>query len=397
MFESQQSMQILRSLSEQKRKSSEFLHNKSAFRLGSIALLAFALAACEEEKVVERTIRPVKAVVVHEQSGDVIRSFSGDMRARTESQLGFRVGGKIVERLVDIGDEVKVGQVIARLDDTDLVLSENSARAAAVSAQTRLAVAKDALRRSDVLLPKGYTSQSVVDQRKLETDAAQASLDAAEAQARQAVNSTGYAVLKADKAGIVTAVNAQAGQVVASGTPVISLARAGELEVAFNVPEQDVTQLAIGQEAELTVWADRDLKARGTIREIAGQADPGSRTYAVRIAIANPPAAMRLGMTVTAALRLRSGAPHIALPLPALTEIDGRKAVFVADRASSKVSPRFVETDGVTGEDVKVVSGLKAGDVVVTGGVQFLTDGLQVRLPASIVQTASAGHSETSR
>ncbi|WP_170937386.1 MULTISPECIES: efflux RND transporter periplasmic adaptor subunit [Rhodomicrobium] len=339
----------------------------------------------------------MKAVIVKEHTGDIVKSFSGDVRARTESALGFRVPGKIVERLVDIGDEVKIGQIIARLDDTDLVLSENSARAAADSAKTRLAVAKDAFNRAEALLPKGFTPQAVVDQRKLEVDAAQAALDAAEAQARQAANSSGYAVLKADKAGIVTAVQAQAGQVVAAGSPVVSVARAGEMEVAFRVPEQDVTQLAIGQDADLTLWADNGIKAKGSIREIAGQADPGSRTYAVRVALANPPAAMRLGMTVTAALRLRSGSPHIALPLPALTEVEGRKAVFVADRATSKVAPRFVETGGVAAEDVKIVAGLKPGEVVVTGGVQFLTDGMEVRLPPGALQTAAAKDAEPSR
>lgn len=397
MFDAEQSGSVLPLSSEEKRKSSVILHNKSAFSLVSVAVLALTLSACQEEQAVERPIRPVKAVLVHQQSGDIVRSFSGDIRARTESPLGFRVPGKLVERLVDIGDRVEVGQIIARLDDTDLVLSQNSARAAAESAKTRLAVARDALTRAETLLPKGYTPQAVVDQRRLEVDAAQAALDAAEAQARQAANSSGYAVLKADKAGIVTAVQAQAGQVVAAGSPVVSVARAGEMEVAFRVPEQDVTQLAIGQPAELTLWADDGVKARGAIREIAGQADPGSRTYAVRIAIADQPPAMRLGMTVTAALRLRPGAPHIPLPLPALTEIDGRQAVFVADRATSKVSPRFVETDGVSAEDVKIVAGLKPGDVVVTGGVQFLADGMQVRLPQSIVQTAAAGHPQASR
>jgi RND family efflux transporter MFP subunit len=356
--------------------------------IGIGTLLTASLAGCKEEQQAARIIRPVKAIVAAQQAGGIVKSFSGDVRARTESALGFRVPGKIIERLVDIGDRVQVDQVIARLDDTDLVLSQNSARAAVQSAKTRLAVANDALARAQKLQPKGYTPDAVVDQRKLEVDAAEAALEAAEAQARQAENATRYAVLRADKAGIVTAVRAEAGQVVAAGTPVVLLAKAGETEVALSVPEQDVIQLTPGQPAELTLWADQGVKARGSIREIAGQADSGSRTYAVRIAIADQPAAIRLGMTVTAALQLGSETPYMPLPLGALTEIDGRKAVYVADRTTSKVSPRFVQTGGVTPDHVKIVGGIKPGEVVVTGGVQFLTDGMEVRLPKSIAETA---------
>jgi RND family efflux transporter MFP subunit len=360
-------------------------------------LLAFSLAACKEEERAEQPVRPVKAIVVAEQTGGIVKSFSGDVRPRTESALGFRVPGKIVERLADIGDKVEVGQVIARLDDTDLVLSENSALAAVQSARTRLAVAADALGRAQKLQPKGYTPEAVVDQRKLEVDAAEAALQAAEAQARQAENATRYAVLKADKAGIVTAVRAEAGQVVAAGTPVILLAEGGESEVALSVPEQDVIHLAIGQPADLTLWADQGIKAKGIIREIAGQADPGSRTYGVRIGINDQPATIRLGMTVTATLSLGSGTPFISLPLNALTDIDGRKAVYVVDRTTSKAAARFIETGGVTADTVKVVGGLKPGDVVVTGGVQFLTAGMDVRLPNAVAQTALADQPQTSR
>jgi RND family efflux transporter MFP subunit len=382
---------------EEKRKTSVFWRHRSIVTVGIAMLLAFGLAACKEEKQAERPVRPVKAIVVAEQSGGIVKSFSGDVRPRTESALGFRVPGKIIERLADIGDKVEVGQVIARLDDTDLVLSENSARAAVQSAKTRLAVAADALGRAQKLQPKGYTPEAVVDQRKLEVDAAEAALQAAEAQARQAENATRYAVLKADKAGIVTAVRAEAGQVVAAGTPVILLAEGGESEVALSVPEQDVIHLTIGQPADLTLWADQAIKAKGTIREIAGQADAGSRTYGVRIAIADQPAAIRLGMTVTATVSLGSGTPFISLPLNALTDIDGRKAVYVVDRTTSKATPRLIETGGVTADTVKVVGGLKPGDVVVTGGVQFLVDGMDVRLPKAVAQTAFADQPQTSR
>jgi len=370
----------------------------SVYRNGYIRGLALALtaaallSACKDDKPVEQVIRPVKAIIVQEQSPERSRAFSGSIQARIESALGFRVPGKITERRVNVGDSVSVGQIIARLDETDLKLSENSARAAVLSARTRLGVAKDSLQRAATLLPKGFIPKATVDQRQLEVDAAQSALEAAEAQARQAENATRYAVLSSDKAGLVTAVRAEPGQVVAAGAPIVTLAEAGETEVALSVPEQDVTHLAIGQAVSLKLWADAGIGAQGRIREIAGQADAASRTYSVRVGVINPPPAMRLGMTATATLSLGADDAHVVVPVTALTQVEGRDAVFVSDPATETVAPRFVETAGVGPEGVRLRSGVKSGDVVITGGVQFLNAGLKIRLPKDIMQTASAGH-----
>ena len=375
---------------EENHQSSANDYYRLAVRTALAAGLFLPLAACKQEQQAEDHVRPVKAVVVALESGEIVRTFSGTVRARIESNLGFRVPGKILERRVNTGDAVAGGQMIARLDDKDLRLSEDSARAAVAAAKTRLAVARDALDRARTLLPKGYTPKAVADQRQLEFDAAGSALEAAEAQARQAANATQYAVLTADKSGIVSAVHAEAGQVVAAGTPVITLAETGETEVALNVPEQDVARLAAGAPVELSLWADGTAKAQGRIREIAGQADPSLRTYAVRVSVSTPPAAMRLGMTATATLHLGTEAPHVSVPLTALTQVEGRDAVFVASRGTSTVAPRFVITGGVTGTAIKVTSGLQAGEIVVTGGVQFLTTGKKVRLPDDVMRTASA-------
>jgi multidrug efflux system membrane fusion protein len=391
MFDSAYPEAVLRPKTEDSQKSSSHFRHRSVISASLIVLVALTVTACRsEEPVFEKVVRPVKAVVVHQQVGEIVRTFSGDIRPHTESALGFRVAGKIVARSVNVGDRVTAGQVIARLDDTDLVLTQNSARAAVASAKTRLAVASDALGRANQLQPKGYTPNAVVDQRKLEVDAAEAALEAAEALSRQSENATGYAILKADRDGIVTAVHAEAGQVVAAGTPIALVAESGDMEVALDVPEQDVTQLAIGQDAELKLWADPRITARGKVREIAGQASSGSRTYAVRVGIDSPPPAMRLGMTASTILKLRSETPHLPIPLTAITTVEGRKAVFVADRTTARVTPRFIDIDGVSETHVKVVGGLQPGEVVVTGGVQFLTDGQLVKLPPDLVQTASA-------
>ncbi len=375
---------------EEIRQSSPTGYFRPVIGIVLAAGLSLSLAACQEEPKAEAHVRPVKAVVVALKTGDIVRTFSGTVRARVESNLGFRVPGKILERRVNAGDTVAAGQVVASLDDKDLRLAEDAARAAVAAAKTRLAVARDALARARALLPKGYTPKALLDQRKLEADAARSALEAAESQARQAANATQYAVLKADKGGIVSAVHAEAGQVVAAGTPVITLAEAGETEIALAVPEQDVARLQPGAPVELRLWADDAVKVQGAIREIAGQADPASRTYAVRVSVSSPPAAMRLGMTATATLHLGSQTPHVTVPVTALTQVEGRDAVFVASRGTSTVAPRLVTTGGVSGSGVKIVSGLRPGDIVVTGGVQFLTPGKKVRLPDDVMRTAAA-------
>jgi RND family efflux transporter MFP subunit len=296
------------------------------------------------------------------------------VRPRIESPIGFRVAGKIVQRAVNVGDRVAVGQLIARLDDTDLKLAENSAGAAVASARTRRDV------RAKPLLPQGFISQAAYDIRRNELDAAASALETAEAQLRQASNAVGYATVIADKAGIVTAVTGEPGQVVSAGQPVITLADAGEIEVAVAVPEQDAGRIAVGQKALISLWAGPDVSSAGSIREIAGQADAASRTYAVRVTTNAPPQGMRLGMTATVAIRIEQEAAMV-VPLTALTEGDSTPVVFVVDAGTKTVRRTPVVVAATTDDGIKIASGLNAGDLVVTAGVQFLRDGMRVRLP----------------
>jgi RND family efflux transporter MFP subunit len=345
--------------------------------------IAAALAGCKGEAAVEQAevVRPVKVAIVATASQERTLTYSGVVRARVESNIGFRVGGKIVERAVNVGDRVKVGQVIARLDDTDLKLAENSAKAAVASARTRRDVTHDNLERAKPLLVKQFISQASYDIRRNELDTAASALDTAEAQLRQAANATSYATLRADKAGIVTAVTGEPGQVVSPGQAVITIAAAGEVEVAIGVPEQDAGRIAVGQGAEISLWAGPRASAQGRIREIAGQADAASRTYGVRVAVGNPPQSMRLGMTATVALRIDGQGTAMLVPLSALTEADGVPVVFVVDVDKKTVRRTPVTVAGTADEGVRVSGGLKAGDTVVTAGVQFLRDGMRVRLP----------------
>jgi multidrug efflux system membrane fusion protein len=343
--------------------------------------LVTVLGGCNgEAKVEQEIVRPVKVAVVGEAVRGRTLTYSGVVRPRIESAVGFRVAGKVAQRLVNVGDRVVVNQVIARLDDTDLKLAENSAKAAVAAARSRRNVASDNLERGKALLPKAIISQAAYDIRRNETDAAVAALDSAEAQLRQAVNAVEYATLKADKAGIVTGVMGEPGQVVSAGQTIITLAHAGETEIAVAVPEQDTGYLAIGQRAKITLWAGRRVSLEGRVREIAGQADPASRTYAVRVTVSGAPQIMRLGMTASVALRMDDEAAGVMVPLTALTESEGGPVVFVVDPANEAVRKTPVSMDGIAEDGVKIVDGLHAGDVVVTAGVQFLRDGMRVRL-----------------
>src|SRR5215468_5934168 len=366
-----------------------------ATRMGRASLVTVLgigalLAGCKGEAAVkEESIRPVKVTVVEAGTPARKLTYSGVVRPRIESALGFRVPGKIVARLVNVGDRVSVDQEIARLDETDLRLAENAARAAVASARSRRNVARDHLERAKVLLPKAIISQAAYDTRRNELDAAEAAMETAEAQLRQAVNAVSYATLKADKAGMVTAVMGEPGQVVNAGQAVATLAESGETEVAIAIPEQDAARITVGQKSKVTLWARWGVNLDGRIREIAGQADPASRTYAVRIAIDAPPQAMRLGMTALVALTIEDETTPMVVPLTALTEEGGTPIAFVVDTASKAVRKTAVSVAGIAEDGARIGSGLQPGDLIVTAGVQFLQDGMRIRLPGERAQTGA--------
>jgi len=352
----------------------------------SVPLLSLAtLSACGEQKIVQETVRPVKAMVIPAAATERVLTYSGVLAPRIESSLGFRVSGKILERFVNVGDRIQSGQKIARLDEKDLKLAENSARANVTAAKSRVAVAKDALARANYLLPNGFIAKSAVDQRQLEMDSAQSALDAANDQLNQAINSSSYAILVADKDGIVTSVKAEPGQVVAVGQAVITLAHSGDIEVAAAVPEQEISKLKAGDAANVALWPAQGTDLPGKIREIAGAADTASRTYSVRVTINAPRAEMRLGMTASVSFRVAQKAPPIIVPLTALAGRDGKTFAFIADKDREIATGRQVDIEGVSDAGANVKSGLHAGEILITGGVQFLQDGMKIRLPKDVL------------
>jgi membrane fusion protein, multidrug efflux system len=341
-----------------------------------------SLGACKAEKAAdEEVVRPVKVAILAPASSGRVLTYSGVVRARVESAVGFRVSGKIVERRVNIGDRLDAGQVIARLDDTDLKLAEGSAKSTLNAARTRRDVASINLERAKPLLPKGFISKAAFDIRRNEMDAASAALETAESQLSQATNAVAYTTLRADTAGVVTSVTAEPGQVVNAGQPVITLAGVGETEIAIAVPEQEAGRLSVGRSAQIKLWAAPHDSIDGRIREIAGQAEAASRTYAVRIAIGAPPPTMRLGMTATVTIRVDDENASMVVPIAAVTESQGTPVVFVVDPENKRVRKTPVTLGGTTEDGIRINGGLQAGEMVVSAGVQFLHDGMPVRLP----------------
>jgi multidrug efflux system membrane fusion protein len=376
-------------------ENASFVRRKRAWAAAAVAPLL--LAGCGEEKMAEVPVRPVKAMVVPEPVTERVLTYSGVIAPRIESTLGFRVTGKIVERYVDVGQPVQAGQKIAKLDEKDLKLAEHSARAAVAAAKTRFEVARDALNRAKFLLPNRFIAQSALDQRQLEFNSAQSALNGAQDQLDQAVNVTSYALLLADENGIVTSVRAEPGQVVAAGQAVITLAHSNDIEASVAVPEQEIVKLANGQPASISLWSAPAIKSDGKIREIAGAADTASRTYAVRVTIAKPAPQMRIGMTAAVAFRIPQDSPAVIVPITALASERGKTIAFVADKDTQTVARRDVETGRLTDEGVLVKAGLKPGEILITGGVQFLQNGMKVRLPKQAVTEVAQANGTVSR
>jgi RND family efflux transporter MFP subunit len=290
------------------------------------------LAACSKPDPKPEEVRPVRAIKLAAGNGGERIEFSGDVRARYESRLGFRVGGKIVERKVDVGAIVKDGQVLMRLDPQDLRLAEAQARATLRAAETERDLAQADYKRHQNLRAQNFVSQAVLDAKQAALRAAQANVDAARAGFRGQSNQAGYANLESDTDGVVTAVDAEVGQVVSAGAPVVRVARTDDKEVVIGIPEDRVDQLRSASDVNVRLWSNRDVVIPGKIREVSPVADPATRTYTVKVSI--PAGAdARLGMTATVdmAAANQGGASQLRVPLSALVHDKGATSVWVVE------------------------------------------------------------------
>lgn len=343
------------------------------------AALALSGAGCQRAEPAPEPVRAVRTQVVAESDAAMPLEFAAEIRARHETRLGFRVGGKLLARHAELGQSVRRGQLLAELDPADLRLAADAAQASLAAARVSAEQAQSDWRRFQDLKAQGFISAAELERREAALKAAQAQQRAAEAQAGAQNNQTAHARLLAPGDGVVTAVEAERGMVVGAGTPVLRLALEGPRDAVFAVPEDRVAafRALIGSADALHVrlWGESaDLPA--TVREMAAAADPVTRTYQVRadLGAARPP----LGRTAT----VRFGAPQeqagVRVPLTALLRREGQTSVWVLDAASMTVRARTVQVAGAQGNEALLAQGLAAGAEIVTAGVHVLAEGQKV-------------------
>ena len=325
-------------------------------------------------------VRPVRAVTIGQTGGTVGATYSGEVRARYESKLGFRNGGKVVERLVEVGTRVRKGQELLRQDPEDVALNVVSVTAQVEAARSRVTQNRVDLERSKQLFAKRFVSRAEVDRDQLALDEAESQLKAAEAQLKMASNRHAYATLAADMAGVVTAINAEVGQVVAAGQTILTIAADGEREVAISVPEARVDEFRNAKKMTVSLWANPGKVYRGRLRELAPDTDEVTRTYAARVTVLDPDATLRLGMTASVHVPDVRGSTTVRLPMTAVYDNKGRPLVWVVNPQTSYVAQRFVTLAAAEKDTILIADGLKDGEVVVTAGVHMLHEGQKVKI-----------------
>lgn len=351
----------------------------------SIIALFLLLAACSEKPPIVEDIRPVRAMQIASAGAENMVELAGEIQPRYESRLGFRVGGKVVARQVEIGSVVKRGQVLMQIDPRDLQLSQSQANASVNAAASNLSLAKAEYERYRELRQKNFVSQAILDAKDAAYKSALANHEQSSAALNLATNQNSYANLVADADGVVTALQAEAGQVVAAGTPVVQLARTGEKEARISIPEDQVELVRQVKEMQVKIWANQSLVLRGQLRELSPVADPATRTYTAKIAIPNAPPEVRLGMTATVSFITRANKNLIRLPLTALLNDKNQTSIWVIENGVVRSAP--VQVGGVMGNEVVIASGVNPGQTVVTAGVNTLRPGQKVRVLDQEIET----------
>ncbi|MGV8806127.1 MAG: efflux RND transporter periplasmic adaptor subunit [Polaromonas sp.] len=352
--------------------------NKTVVCLASAAVL---LAACSRPAPPEEPVRAVKVMTVGTSAYASQHEYAGEVRARVESRLGFRIGGKLIKRQAELGQHVQAGQVLAQLDPQDYRLAADAARAQVAAAATSRNLAGADFKRYQALKEQNFISGAELERREATLKSAQAQLDQAQSQLAVQGNQAQYAVLSADVSGVVTAVEAEPGQVVAAGAPVVRIAADGVRDVVFSVPEDRLAAIQVGAPASLRVWS-QTAGLTGRVREVAASSDPVTRTYAVKVAVDATQPAPLLGATVYVTLPNAGAqaAPVIKLPTTALRQEGQATAVWVLEPASMTLRSQVIEVATADGNEVVVAAGLQPGMQVVSAGVHVLSAGQKVAL-----------------
>jgi len=345
-----------------------------------ILLLAFMVSMMGCSKPVEKTedIRPVRVQKLAANEADIVAEFPGDVRARVESKLGFRVGGKIISRKVNLGDTVRRGEILMALDPQDLKLAQAQANAGLQSAKSAYDLAESELRRYEDLREKNFVSQAILDAKVTAFRSTKAAYDQASAAYRGQSNQAGYATLVADVDGVVTALDAEVGQVVIAGSPVVSVAQTTDKEIVIAIPEDQVDTLRRVTDIRVRIWANPKDSIPGQLRELSPIADAGTRTYAAKIAIPSASPEVRLGMTAHVVFATKPMNSMISVPLTAIFQEKGQSAVWAVENGIVRRKP--VQVDGTSGDNILLAGGVAAGQTIVTAGVNSLKEGQKVRI-----------------
>jgi multidrug efflux system membrane fusion protein len=364
----------------------------------AVASLVF-LAGCSKPVEKAEDIRPVRAVVLAADNVDVVAQFSGEVRPRVESRLGFRVGGKIIARKVDAGTVVKRGQVLMQLNPQDLQLVQAQANAGLRAAESNLSLAKAEYSRYQDLRAKNFVSQAVLDAKETAYKAALASHEQAQAAYKGQSNQAAYANLVSDVDGVVTGVDAEVGQVVAAGNPVVRVAQTGEKEIVIGLPEDKVDALRQITDVRVRIWANPNNVIAGKLREVSPIADPATRTYTAKVSIPDAPADVKLGMTAYVAFAAKTPNAMIKVPLSALVRDKNGTAVWVIEKGAVRLAPVQVATP--SGNEILIAQGLSPAQTIVTAGANLLKPGQKVKIlgaePITKDETKVAANAEAAK
>ncbi len=344
--------------------------------------LAMSISSCSKHAEKVEDVRPVRAIQVNAEQQQVMAEYSGNIQARVESHLGFRVGGKIQNRKVDVGTLVKPGQILMQLDPQDLRLAQTQAEANFKAAKSNFELAEFEVKRYQELSKTGAVSKSAMDAKNTAFESAKANFEQVQAAYKGQSNQTAYANLVSDVEGVVTAINAEVGQVVTAGTPVLQIAKAGELEVVVGIPENNVEVVKRATQVEVRLWASSKEVMSGKVRELSPVADASTRTFIARVSVLNltpkQAALVKLGMTAAVQFVINTPGAFVKVPLTALYQEKGVTSVWIVEKGAVKLVP--VQMGGVSGNDVLLIGGVTSGQTVVTAGVHVLNPGQQVSI-----------------
>lgn len=354
--------------------------SEASSRVAAATLVALAVASCNrEEKEPPPPVRYVRTVTVEAPRQAPDLTFTGHIEAQDQAALSFRIGGRLAERFIGVGANVREGEIVARLDPENELNDLRSAQAALTAAQGDLRKAQNQFERQSHLLQRHITTQADFEAAKQALTAARAQVDAAQARVRTAEDVVGFTTLKADAPGIVTRVGAEPSEVVAAGRMIVQLARRDGRDAVFEVPADLVRRLTPDMQVRVALAGEASADASGRVREIAPQADPVTRTFRVRVGLTEPSPAFRLGAAVSGAIRV-GGAQSITIPTTALTQRDQASGAWVVDPKNLTVSLRKLDVASTDPASAKIVKGLEIGDIVVTAGAGLLSEGQRVRL-----------------